>query len=95
MRKLNKHANGIKLVSKKWQVVLTDVRGHLHVSVRGPNKYRKQGLSSVKSDLFHFELKAATLFFYREVRLLQLSNDQVTFKPDWYNYADIFGSCFE
>jgi len=44
MRKLNKHANGIKLVSKKWQVVLTDVRGHLHVSVRGLINIASKGL---------------------------------------------------
>lgn len=89
----------MQLYSNKWNVSLREKNGHIHVTVSGPNGYRKQGLSNVKSDLRRFELKVAALYFYG------LARDHANHKayggyaePNWIdetNYASIFGSCFD
>lgn len=96
----DKTLNSLKLRTEKWLVRLRSHKGHIHVSVRGPNGYRKRGLSNVKADLLNtFEAKATALHFYRKARTHARHKAYGDYKePNWIdytNYADIFGSCFD
>lgn len=84
----------IRLKTKQWRVDMREVDGHVHVTIHGPNGYRKQGLSSIKTGLTKFELKVTALHFYRLAR----DHDNRVHRHsyiEFVNYADIFGSCFD
>lgn len=84
----------MQLRTNKWTIELREAKGHIHATIRGPNDYRRQGLSAVTSDLTQFELKVTALHFYRLAR--DYSNRaMISSWIDYVNYAEIFGSCFE
>jgi hypothetical protein len=91
--------NGLSIVSEKWLVTVSRVKGYIYVSINGPNRYRKRGLSNVTQDLSAFELKATALHFYRLAREHANHKAYGDYKePNWLidtNYADIFGSLFD
>lgn len=52
--------DGRELTTKKWKVVLTEKKGHMHVQIKGrgfKGRYSKKCLTSVHSRLTVFERK--------------------------------------
>ena len=96
MYKINvyKQNNCTVLRSKKWRVTLMNRNGHIYAVALGPNRYRKQGITSIKSELNVFELKVVALYLYRHFRE---SFDGLAERQslDNINYAQVFGSFFD
>lgn len=83
------------LSSKKWNIKLMRVKGHIHVFIKGP-KFRKSGLTSIKAELSPFESKVVSLYLYKIVRNAENKGERpnsINIKS--INYAEVFGSCFD
>jgi hypothetical protein len=85
--KFKKIGKGLELSTDRGtRVILKPIKGHVHVKlIPCRSGKRKQGLSSVTSDLNSFELKAVAIHFYK---LLESGHRAIKN----VNYADVFGS---